>query len=645
MAISPDSGGTRAGIAAWLRYGLAVTSVGAAVGITIVLRSLNSPPRFLSHFILIAIAITFWYAGTGPGLLSLLLSCAATIAMAKSNLVLAAFPLIPFLIFYGVFSLLLGWFSALRRRAEQRLIEARDMLEIRVVERTADLVRVNHALQNTQDELRRREEHLAEAQKLSHTGSFGWNLSTGEVFWSDEMFHVLEYDQTTKPASELLLERVHPDDVALMKQAIENTFHDGEAFDLECRLIMPDASIKYVHLAAHAIKDQSGDGEVVGALMDVTSAHQAEMLLRRSEHELSLMIETIPGLVWCASPQGEVTYLNQRIVDFLGTPLSDLPPGGCAEFVHPDDREARQKAWAQAVATGQPYEMQFRLRRWDGVYRWMHSLSSLGRDDQGRASQWYGLLIDIDARKSMEEALHNTELRLSRATQIATLGELSASIAHEINQPLAAVVASGQACLRFLSLQPPNLVRAAEAVESIVRDGKGAGDVVRRIRALFQRTVVEKVILNLNDVICEVLRLLRSEIARKHVSVETELGIDLPLVPGDRIQLQQLLRNLLLNAIESMDSVDDRHKKILVRYKQESSDTVLVEVRDHGVGLANPDKLFDPFVTTKENGMGIGLTICKSIVEAHNGRLWVANGKGPGTTFCFSLPLRLSPES
>jgi hypothetical protein len=259
-------------------------------------------------------------------------------------------------------------------------------------------------------------------------------------------------------------------------------------------------------------------------------------------------------------------------------------------------------------------------------------------------TRWYGLLIDVDERKNMEEALRSTEARLSRATQIATVGELSASIAHEINQPLAAVVASGHACLRFLSVQPPNLVKAHEAAESIVRDGKEAGEVVRRIRALFRRAAVEKVMLNLNDVIGEVLRLLDGETAKRHVAVETDLGKDLPLVPGDRVQLQQLVRNLLLNGIEAMDPVHDRPKKLFVRSKQDSLETVLVEVRDYGVGLENPDRLFEAFVTTKENGMGMGLAICRSIVEAHNGRLWAASGNGLGATFCFALPLRLNDE-
>jgi len=259
--------------------------------------------------------------------------------------------------------------------------------------------------------------------------------------------------------------------------------------------------------------------------------------------------------------------------------------------------------------------------------------------------QWYGICIDIEDRKRVEEALRNTQERLSIASQVATVGELAASIAHEVNQPLTAVVSNGNACLRWLSAQPPNLAKAVEAAERIVRDGKDAGEVVRRIRALFKRAAHEEVPLDLNGVIGEVLSLLRSETAKRRVVVETNLGEDLPPVTGDRVQLQQLILNLLLNGIEAMDPVIHHPKRLFIRSKRESDDNVLVEIQDSGVGLKDPATVFDAFFTTKENGMGMGLAICRSIVQAHNGRLWAASGEGPGATFCFTLPLRLSSVS
>jgi signal transduction histidine kinase len=222
--------------------------------------------------------------------------------------------------------------------------------------------------------------------------------------------------------------------------------------------------------------------------------------------------------------------------------------------------------------------------------------------------------------------------------QTATVGELAASIAHEINQPLAAVVANGHACLRWLSSQPPNLAKAHEAAERIVRDGKDAGEVIRRIRALFKRTMLEKTDLDINEIITEVLRLTRSEVVRRGVAVDTELELDLPSVAGDRVQLQQLLLNLLVNGMEAMDRIADRPKRLSICSKQQAGEGVLVEVRDCGPGLTEPDKAFDAFFTTKENGLGMRLAICRSIVEAHQGRLWAESANGTGATFCFTLP-------
>ena len=249
-------------------------------------------------------------------------------------------------------------------------------------------------------------------------------------------------------------------------------------------------------------------------------------------------------------------------------------------------------------------------------------------------------MIDIDDRKNTEEALRISQAQLSRAIQTATVGELAAAIAHEVNQPLAAVVTNAQACLRWLAAEPPGMDKAREAAVRIVRDGKEAGEVVRRIRALFKRASIEKVELDLNEVIGEVLHLLTGETARKSVAVETDLGQDLTPVVGDRVQLQQLVFNLVLNGIEAMDPVVDRPKKLLIRSKRPRPETVLVEVQDSGIGLKDPDKIFEAFFTTKENGMGMGLAICRSIIDAHHGRLWAASGEGSGTTFSFSLPVQ-----
>ena len=236
------------------RYGLAVASVATALGTTLILRHYNFPAHFISHFTLIAIAITFWRAGTGPGLLAYLLSSLGVSILARNHFLLPTFNLEPFLIFFAIASLLMGWFSASWRRAERFLIEARNNLELRVAERTGELTRANEDLQNTQAELRRREAYLAGAQRLSHTGSFGWSLSTGEILWSEETYRIFQYDRTMTPTVELILQRVHPEDAALVKQTIERAAQDRKDFWHEYRLVMPDGAVKHVNVVVRAFK-------------------------------------------------------------------------------------------------------------------------------------------------------------------------------------------------------------------------------------------------------------------------------------------------------------------------------------------------------------------------------------------------------
>jgi PAS domain S-box-containing protein len=361
--------------------------------------------------------------------------------------------------------------------------------------------------------------------------------------------------------------------------------------------------------------------------------------MRARERDLSLIIETIPALVWCASPDGELTYVNQRILDYTGASLGELAQAGWVNFLNPDDVQQTLTMWTNAVRTGNRHDVQYRLRRHDGVYRWFHVLGQAMLDAEGRVKQWYGLLIDIDDRKNVEEALRRTETRLSQAAQIATVGELAASIAHEINQPLAAIVTNAQVCLRWLMRDVPNLEEAREAAKYIARDGKRAGDVISRIRALVRNTGSEKAPQDINQAIEEVVHFTEDEALRKGVALRTELAGDLPFVLGDRVQLQQVLLNLIINGMEAMSSVANGVRELLVYSRLYESNQVLVGVQDSGIGIEpeNLKKIFDPFYTTKSQGMGMGLAICRSIVENHGGKLWASLNDGPGATFKFTL--------
>ena len=260
------------------------------------MRHYNFPAHFISHFTLVAIAITFWRAGTGPGLLACLLSSLGVSILARNHFLLPTFALEPFLIFYTIASLLMGWFSASWRRAERLLIEARNNLELRVAERTGELTRANDDLQNTQAELRRREAYLAGAQRLSHTGSFGWSLSTGEILWSEETYRIFQYDRTITPTVELILQRVHPEDAALVRQTIERATQDRKDFWHEYRLVMPDGAVKHVNVVVRALNDEPGSIEFVGAVMDVTAAKEATTIVFNAKDALEKAFEEIKTL-------------------------------------------------------------------------------------------------------------------------------------------------------------------------------------------------------------------------------------------------------------------------------------------------------------------------------------------------------------
>ncbi len=439
---------------------------------------------------------------------------------------------------------------------------------------------------------------------------------------------------------------IHEDDLARVIDHWRFTRETGQPHHIEYRVRRADGVFRWFHVRGLPSRDSTGS--IVRwyyLFTDIEDRRQAEQALRASEHHLRLITETIPALVWRTTPDGEIDYVNRRVLEYTGKPLEHFGNAGWLQLLHPDDVESTIRIWRNNTQTGDSHQVTYRLCRADGTYRWFDVRGEPLRDSEGRVVQWYGICIDMEDSKRIEEALRNTQERLSIASQIATVGELSASIAHEVNQPLTAVVSNGNACLRWLSAQPPNLAKAVEAAQRIVRDGKDAGEVVRRIRALFKKAAREEVSLDLNEVIGEVLGLLRGETAKRRVMVETDLGQNLPPVTGDRVQLQQLILNLLLNGIEAMDPVTDHPKRLFIRSIQQPGDTVLVEIRDSGVGLKDPETVFEAFFTTKENGMGMGLAICRSIVQAHSGRIWAASGEGPGATFCFTLPLQLSPVS
>ncbi|WP_158790321.1 PAS domain-containing protein [Granulicella sp. L60] len=435
---------------------------------------------------------------------------------------------------------------------------------------------------------------------------------------------------------------LHPDDVSKFTDLWRHSVETGDPFEAECRVRRADGIYRWLEVRGTPLRD--ADRRIVrwyNLASDIEARKRIEEVLLESEANLHLTINAIPGFVWSTRIDGEPEFYNQHYLDYLGITAAELPDLDWRTDVHPEDLPTLGAVWQSLRASGSPGECETRLRRFDGEYRWLLFRANPFRDAAGNILRWYGIAIDIDDRKRAEEVLRNTQSRLSRATQIATIGELAASIAHEINQPLAAVVSNGHACLRWLSADPPNISKAYETAEMLALNGKAASEVIQRLRSLFVRTTeIQRSAIDINDVISEALRLMRSETAKRNVLVKTDLDPALSFALGDRVQLQQVVFNLLLNGIEAMDSVSDRPRELFVRSKEHDRRSILVEISDSGIGIESPEKVFEAFFTTKPNGMGMGLTICRSIIEAHNGRLWAMPGQHHGTTFCFTLPVQ-----
>jgi signal transduction histidine kinase len=370
------------------------------------------------------------------------------------------------------------------------------------------------AIAERNEGLRRSEAFLAEAQRLSLTGSFSWRVATDELTWSDQLYRIFGFDPATPLTLELIGTRVHPEDLPLVNDMIEQARGAGTDLEYEHRLQMPDQSVKHLHLVARGTRDEDGRLEYIGAVQDVT------------------------------------------------------------------------------------------------------------------------------ARRLSEQALGKAQSELARVARVTALSTLTASIAHEVNQPLSGILTNASTCLRMLAADPPDVVGARETARRTIRDGNRASDVIARVRALFTNRESATDSVDLNEATREVIALLLTELHRNRASLRLELAHDLPSVTGDRVQLQQVILNLLRNASEAMVDVDDRPRQLLIRTEREDGGRVRVSVRDAGVGVdpQNMDRLLDAFYTTKADGMGIGLSVSRSIIESHHGRLWAEPNDGPGATFSFSIP-------
>jgi PAS domain S-box-containing protein len=365
--------------------------------------------------------------------------------------------------------------------------------------------------------------------------------------------------------------------------------------------------------------------------------------LRRSERELRGVINTVPAHVWSASPDGTVDFVNERLLEFVGLPSEAILGWNWESVIHSDDRARFVTDWLVAVKDGKSIESEVRLRRADGQHCWFFVRSVPLRDEVGDVAKWYGSGIEIEDLKRAEEErerLRQLQSELAHIQRVTTIGELAASIAHEVNQPIAAAVTDANTCMRWLVRDYPDLEEGRAAAMRVVKDVTRASEIISRIRLLFKKGTSERELVNVNEIIGEMTVLVRSEAIRYNISVRTELVADLPQVMGDRVQLQQVVMNLMRNGIDAINQANIAGE-LTIKSQRNAFDQLLISISDTGIGLPpeQADKVFDAFFTTKPQGTGMGLSISRSIIESHGGRLWATGNPDRGTTFQFTLPI------
>jgi len=360
--------------------------------------------------------------------------------------------------------------------------------------------------------------------------------------------------------------------------------------------------------------------------------------LRLRERQLTAVVDCIPGFIWLLGPDNELRYLNSKVSEYTGKTLDELRDPHWREVVHPDDIEQFVAAWTTAVQHGTPIVVEFRLRRFDRVFRWFRTTGTPIRDESGVVSGWCGVDIDVDDQKRVDEAYRGLQEQLTKVAQLAIAGELAASMANAINQPLSAVVANAHACERWLAQSPPNVARAVSTVATIVETGTRAGELVQRILSLVTKGRPVNTPLNINLAIVEALRVQLADLQTHGIVVSTVLDPHLPPIQANLALIEQVLLNLIRNAVDAMTTHSSGPRALTIQSRHEA-ESVIIEITDSGIGFAPDARLFEAFYTTKADGLGLGLAIAKSIIESYSGTLWASPHAPAGSTIGFRLPV------
>jgi PAS domain S-box-containing protein len=494
--------------------------------------------------------------------------------------------------------------------------------------------------------LRRSEAYLAIAQSLSQTGSFGWDVASGQIFWSLETYHIFELNPLTMPTLEVILQRVHPDDALRVKETFNRISLDRTDFHFEHRLLLPERRVKYLRISGRAVHDSSGDVSFVGAVTDITAAKEAERQLREREVKIRRLVDANIVGVLISDLEGRVTDANDAFLHMVRYTRDDLSRGRLSwtELTPPEWQAASERAVAQLRAHGTCELFEKEYFRSDGT---RVPVLVAAAAIEGARTENVAFALDLTERKLAEaerERLRQLQVDLAHMSRVITVGQLGVSLAHEIKQPIGAAVTNAEVCVRLLDRDEPDLRDAREAALEMVRDAKRAANIIDRVRSLYQKGSSEPTMVDVNEIIREMVIMLQNEANRHSVSMRADLAEELPTVISDRVQLQQALMNLMLNGIEAMN---DTGGELSVRSNTTEDGLLLISVSDCGIGLPakQVERIFEAFFTTKRHGTGMGLSISRTIIESFGGRLWATPNGERGATFHFTLPAQLKASS
>jgi PAS domain S-box-containing protein len=501
----------------------------------------------------------------------------------------------------------------------------------------------------TEEALKQSYFYLSEGQRLGHMGS--WAFNDSGHYWSEELYRIYGLDpKNGAPTVEQYLALIHPQDRASMAETIKRMQEEQRGFDQIERIIRPDGQLRYVRAVAVPVVEQAVFKGFVGTTMDITEHQLLTEELRRERAYLSEAQSLTHIGSWATNFYTKrVFHLSDETFRLHGFDPRNgpIPLERFFDTIHPEDRPAVSAALENAIHARADYDIrEFRVCYPEGTIRFLRTIGHHNRS--GELGEYVGITMDVTERKQAEqerEKLRQLEADLAHINRVNMMGELAATLAHEIKQPIAASITSANACLRWLAHDPPDLDRARAAAVRIEQDGNRAADVIDRLRSFYKKgTPPEPGIVDLKEIIREMTALLRKETVRHSIKIRSDLNEDMPNVLADRVQLQQVFMNLMLNAIEAMK---DTGGKLTITSRRTPSGQLIVSIEDTGVGLpaGDTERIFDAFHSTKPQGTGMGLAITRSIVEAHGGRVWATANQEAGATFHFTLPARTEADA